>query len=123
MAEKLKPGQIAPRSGEYGIVGPRGGQTGEERTAVKGKPPGNSTLIRVSFTVWQTKRRAPWANDGCNSVGIVLHKDKRSPAERLKRRTQKSWPKGNALTTGSFGVTFQSKYSAEFVASVLSYET
>ncbi|RZF25447.1 hypothetical protein EVC45_33495 [Paraburkholderia sp. UYCP14C] len=38
MAEKLKPGQIAPRSGEYGIVGSRGGKTGEERTAVKGKP-------------------------------------------------------------------------------------
>ncbi len=38
MTGKLKPGQPAPRSGEYGIVGPRGGQTGEERTAVKGKP-------------------------------------------------------------------------------------
>ncbi|ARK98296.1 hypothetical protein BOC43_29215 [Burkholderia pseudomallei] len=38
MTDKLKPGQIAPRSGEYGIVGPRGGQTGEERTAVRGKP-------------------------------------------------------------------------------------
>lgn len=38
MTGKLKPGQPAPRSGEYGIVGPRGGPTGEERTAVKGKP-------------------------------------------------------------------------------------
>jgi len=38
MSEKLKPGQPAPRSGEYGIVGPRGGATGEERTAVRGKP-------------------------------------------------------------------------------------
>jgi len=38
MASNLKPGQPAPRSGEYGIVGPRGGQTGQERTAVQGKP-------------------------------------------------------------------------------------
>jgi len=38
MSGKLKPGQPAPRSGEYGIVGPRGGKTGEERTAVQGKP-------------------------------------------------------------------------------------
>ena len=34
----FKPGQTAPASGQYGIVGPRGGQTGEERTVVKGEP-------------------------------------------------------------------------------------
>lgn len=34
----LKPGQVAPRSGQYGLVGPRGGQTGQERTVVKGEP-------------------------------------------------------------------------------------
>lgn len=34
----LKPGQKAPRSGQYEIVGPRGGRTGEERTVVKGEP-------------------------------------------------------------------------------------
>jgi hypothetical protein len=38
MTSKVKPGQPAPRSGEYGIVGPRGGATGQERTAIKGKP-------------------------------------------------------------------------------------
>ncbi|CAB3766459.1 hypothetical protein LMG29739_04836 [Paraburkholderia solisilvae] len=38
MTSKVKPGQPAPRSGEYGIVGPGGGATGQERTAVKGKP-------------------------------------------------------------------------------------
>jgi len=31
----LKPGQSAPRSGQYGIQGPRGGDTGKERTVVK----------------------------------------------------------------------------------------
>lgn len=36
--EPLKPGQTAPRSGQYGIVGPRGGDTGKERTVTKGEP-------------------------------------------------------------------------------------
>ena len=34
----MKPGSKAPRSGQYEIIGPRGGHTGEERTAIKGKP-------------------------------------------------------------------------------------
>ena len=33
----LKPGQSAPRSGQYEIVGPRGGHTGTERTVVRGE--------------------------------------------------------------------------------------
>jgi len=33
----LKPGQPAPRSGQYRQIGPRGGK-GPEVTAVKGKP-------------------------------------------------------------------------------------
>lgn len=32
------PGQPTPRSGQYEIVGPRGGATGAERTSVAGKP-------------------------------------------------------------------------------------
>ena len=38
MAKSYKPGQQAPISGEFGIVGPRGGATGQERTAVRGRP-------------------------------------------------------------------------------------
>ena len=38
MKKELKPGQIAPRSGEYEIIGPRGGDTGRERTVVRGAP-------------------------------------------------------------------------------------
>lgn len=34
----LSPGQIVETSGQYEIIGVRGGRTGEERTAVKGKP-------------------------------------------------------------------------------------
>ena len=35
---KLKPGSPAPRSGQYAIVGPRGGDTGKERTVTRGEP-------------------------------------------------------------------------------------
>ena len=35
---KFKPGQEAPFSGQYEIVGPRGGRTRIERTVVKGEP-------------------------------------------------------------------------------------
>ncbi len=38
MADKLKPGSTTPKSGQYGVVGPRGGKTGTEVTAVKGEP-------------------------------------------------------------------------------------
>jgi len=34
-----KPGNIAPRSGQYKIIGPRGGSTGKgKRTIVRGEP-------------------------------------------------------------------------------------
>ena len=38
MPKRYRPGQKAPASGQYGIVGPRGGKTGQERTVVKGEP-------------------------------------------------------------------------------------
>ena len=38
MAKPMKPGSTAPRSGQYGIVGPQGGDTGKERTVTKGEP-------------------------------------------------------------------------------------
>lgn len=34
----FKPGETAPRSGQYVIVGPRGARTGQERTVVKDEP-------------------------------------------------------------------------------------
>ncbi len=36
--KKLTPGTPAPASGQYEIVGPRGGRTGVERTVVPGEP-------------------------------------------------------------------------------------
>ena len=38
MPNSYKPGEKASRSGQYEIVGPRGGRTGIERTVVKGEP-------------------------------------------------------------------------------------
>lgn len=38
MGKPLKPGEKAPLSGQYEIIGPRGGRTGEERTIVKREP-------------------------------------------------------------------------------------
>jgi hypothetical protein len=35
---KLRSGQEAPFSGQYEMIGPRGGLTGVERTVVKGEP-------------------------------------------------------------------------------------
>jgi hypothetical protein len=35
---KLKPGDKAPASGQYEVIGSRGGGTGKEVTVVKGEP-------------------------------------------------------------------------------------
>ncbi len=37
-SETLRPGQVTPTSGQYALVGPRGGQIGTEITSVAGKP-------------------------------------------------------------------------------------
>lgn len=38
MGNTFKPGEKANYSGQYEMVGPRGGRTGIERTVVKGEP-------------------------------------------------------------------------------------
>jgi len=38
MGKVFSPGQIAEKSGQYEIIGPRGGETGKERTVTKGEP-------------------------------------------------------------------------------------
>ncbi|MCC6913207.1 MAG: YjzC family protein [Rhodospirillaceae bacterium] len=51
MAKTYKPGEEAPRSGQYEMVGPRGGRLGTERTVVRGEPlpptkgPGQSYIL------------------------------------------------------------------------------
>ncbi len=34
----LKPGEKTPESGQYPVIGPRGGKTGTEVTSVEGRP-------------------------------------------------------------------------------------
>ena len=47
----LKPGTKAPASGQYGVIGPRGGKINREVTVVKGEPmpptqkPGQSYVL------------------------------------------------------------------------------
>ena len=38
MLKRFKSGEKAPFSGQYELVGPRGGRTGVERTVVAGEP-------------------------------------------------------------------------------------
>jgi hypothetical protein len=38
MAKTYRPGQEAPKSGQYEQIGPSGGHTGEERTVTRGEP-------------------------------------------------------------------------------------
>lgn len=38
MSKMYKPGQRAPKSAQYDLVGPRGGPTGKERTVTRGEP-------------------------------------------------------------------------------------
>ena len=38
MSKPMKPGEIAQKSGQYGLIGPRGGDTGKERTVTRGEP-------------------------------------------------------------------------------------
>lgn len=54
----LKPGEAAPHSGQYQVIGPRGGK-GSEITAIKGKPlPPTSTKGATYTFVDATKNKS-----------------------------------------------------------------
>jgi hypothetical protein len=52
MAKTLNPGEAAPVSGLYELVGPRGGRTGKERTVARGQilppPPKSGMKYRIA---------------------------------------------------------------------------
>ena len=55
MSKQYRPGQKAPVSGQYEIIGPRGGRTGKERTVEKGEilpptPEGDQTYCITDHT-------------------------------------------------------------------------
>jgi len=47
----MNPGSKAPVSGQYGIKGPRGGDTGKEVTAVKGEPLPPTPKPRMQYVI------------------------------------------------------------------------
>jgi hypothetical protein len=47
----LKPGTITPRSGQYAVVGPRGGKLGTEVTSIQGKPLPPTTKPRQGYVL------------------------------------------------------------------------
>jgi hypothetical protein len=54
-ALNYKPGQKAPESGQYGVIGPKGGKTGNEVTVTKGEtlpptPKPGQTFVLVDKT-------------------------------------------------------------------------
>lgn len=54
----FKPGQKAPTSGQYEILGPRGGHSGIERTVVKNEPfPPTQQSGQTYILVDKTKTR------------------------------------------------------------------
>jgi hypothetical protein len=52
LAQTLKPGEKAPVSGLYQLIGPRGGSTGKERTVARGEilppPPKPGMTYQIS---------------------------------------------------------------------------
>jgi hypothetical protein len=52
MAKTLNPGETAPVSGLYELIGPRGGRTGRERTVARGEvlppPPKKGMTYRIA---------------------------------------------------------------------------
>jgi hypothetical protein len=63
MPKNLKPGSKAPVSGQYEIIGPRGGKTGVERTVVRGEtlppPPGPGQAYRIADRTKNNAGRNP----------------------------------------------------------------
>jgi hypothetical protein len=58
MSKTFKPGETAPRSGQYEIIGTRGGSTGNERTVTKGEPLPPTPKARQKYIlVDKTKHR------------------------------------------------------------------
>lgn len=51
MARTLKPGEAAPVSAQYELIGPRGGRTGKERTVSKGETLPPTPSPGMSYTI------------------------------------------------------------------------
>jgi hypothetical protein len=59
MPNVSKPGESAPVSGEYEIVGPRGGDTDKERTAIRGRPLPPTPNLGQGYVVHRPAHNGP----------------------------------------------------------------
>lgn len=94
MAQKVfKPGQNAPTSGQYGIIGPRGGKTSQEVTMVKGKNFPPAPLPKMTYKLVDKTKQVIGTNYLIFvniSLVSVLNKyiqDNRAPVAQLDRAT------------------------------------
>lgn len=62
MSKTYKPGQTAPRSGQYEIVGPRGGRTGVERTVTRNEPLPPTLAPNQRFILVDPTKHGPGRN-------------------------------------------------------------
>ncbi len=71
----IKPGESAPKSGQYEVVGPRGGRTGKEVTLPKGHtaPPTQSLASLISWLIQQKTSLASNAHAPVSSLAGALH--------------------------------------------------
>jgi hypothetical protein len=63
--ETFKPGETAKRSGQYEVIGPRGGRTGTEITMAKGEtfpPPPDKSKGKTYTLVDPTKNKSGQGN-------------------------------------------------------------
>jgi hypothetical protein len=66
----LKPGQIAPRSGQYQQIGPRGGR-GPEVTSVKGEPLPRLQLLDLPIGWLIRQSTNPETRHGAGSENVL----------------------------------------------------
>jgi hypothetical protein len=62
MAKKYNPGETAPVSGLYELIGPRGGHTGKERTVSKGKELPPTPKAGMSYEIAERAHNASGHN-------------------------------------------------------------
>jgi transcriptional regulator with XRE-family HTH domain len=71
----LRPGQIAPRSGQYQLIGPRGGR-GKEITVVKGEALPPTPREKMTYIMVGSKKSKSGASKGIASHRHMLTKKK-----------------------------------------------
>ncbi len=94
--EVLKPGKKAPASGQYVIIGPKGGRTGSERTVVKGgslppTPKPNQKYKLVSRTITIKAKKYEELLEDLHDLAIIAERKEESTVTfvELKKKLKK----------------------------------